>query len=1011
MRLSKSIAITLGFITCLSSFMLGLGQEDFLLPFLMFVAAAASIYLTDFRRWIRLGDWTVNIIILLIVFSSLGEIFYNLFNYRNEALAFSIARTLVFIEMVLLFREKETRFCWQILLISLLQVVVAATMQQSLFFGFLLIVYVFTGLCVFVQIFLQKEYRYYRHHSYQNTFIESLRAEIAARQDRGRLVRIALTTLLTGPFSLLLSYSGSGYSGGEKDQTPERSPGTSPEKTSENMAKPKDRSGWELLRSLFAVFPDDDAREKEHWETVETSRQTNDVDNDESSPSWYSALWEDSLSKDPATLSDLANPAGNGDMTETNWASVPKKQTETSGKKRSRSSRISSTIAQATRTRFPLLKEQPAFSAGTSQNAAMAGGQWELFKHLLRGTLFSLLVAVFLFCLIPRTGKVDFLNYQLSFGQSNWTKSFRPPVNTIGFTEEIRLGSLGTVIPHYRGIMSIQLSKRLDKRIPPPNAGQKLEIPYREIQGSSIYLRGVALDSYSHGIWKHSRRQNRQIPRRFDANVFSQQDAEFENLSYNSEWFTLERRPGMSLPAGHGEDLFFEPKSDLVAMNMFIQPLDTTVFFAPWPFFVRNDSILQILPTERGDVRETRRRETTVETLIYTTAFKSGQQLPLTPCQEQVNRKALLNIPDENLGELIAQAKKWDAESGLPEEDIIGRARYLESQFLHAGRFQYKLGGTTRNLSLDPLEDFIKNSRTGHCEFFAGALAMMLRSVGIGSHVVVGFKADASSEGADIQVRQSDAHAWVEAFLPPEHLKEQLNGSCAAWWKDGGWLRLDPTPAARDTVGERSVSFRLSDINEKIQLLWSNYVLNMNSSKQADWIYGPIKNTFSYLGNNILNIAFWKEAGPDILRYYRELFFKGRTTVWSAKDWVLISLPALIFAMIFYLVFRLLGPILPWLFRQSDRSRRRKATIEFYVAMERLLSKIKSRKHGETPLEYIRQFDFGNAPRDIVDVYYRVRFGETDLTTDELNCIRGDLDQLERRIKNHDSKNRDRMPG
>lgn len=78
-----------------------------------------------------------------------------------------------------------------------------------------------------------------------------------------------------------------------------------------------------------------------------------------------------------------------------------------------------------------------------------------------------------------------------------------------------------------------------------------------------------------------------------------------------------------------------------------------------------------------------------------------------------------------------------------------------------------------------PVEDFLFRGRTGHCEFFASAMAMLLRGAGVPSRLVVGYRGGQwFEEGAHYLLRQSDAHAWVEAWLP-----------------ERGWIRVDPTPA------------------------------------------------------------------------------------------------------------------------------------------------------------------------------------------------------------------------
>ncbi|MDR1924123.1 MAG: hypothetical protein LBQ66_07090, partial [Planctomycetaceae bacterium] len=88
MRSVFNLSIVLSVIPCLSTLMLGLGQDDVLLPLLMVFAACTSLYFTDYKRLIRLGDWTVNVLILAIVFFTIGDIL----RHWGEALAISIVR-------------------------------------------------------------------------------------------------------------------------------------------------------------------------------------------------------------------------------------------------------------------------------------------------------------------------------------------------------------------------------------------------------------------------------------------------------------------------------------------------------------------------------------------------------------------------------------------------------------------------------------------------------------------------------------------------------------------------------------------------------------------------------------------------------------------------------------------------------------------------------------------------------------------------------------------------------
>ena len=85
---------------------------------------------------------------------------------------------------------------------------------------------------------------------------------------------------------------------------------------------------------------------------------------------------------------------------------------------------------------------------------------------------------------------------------------------------------------------------------------------------------------------------------------------------------------------------------------------------------------------------------------------------------------------------------QWRLESGLPAQRHDDLARCFERRLSGSGQFQYSLQGEDRDTSMDAIEDFVSNHRRGHCEYFATALALMLRSQGIPSRVVLGYRCD-----------------------------------------------------------------------------------------------------------------------------------------------------------------------------------------------------------------------------------------------------------------------------
>lgn len=113
------------------------------------------------------------------------------------------------------------------------------------------------------------------------------------------------------------------------------------------------------------------------------------------------------------------------------------------------------------------------------------------------------------------------------------------------------------------------------------------------------------------------------------------------------------------------------------------------------------------------------------------------------------------------------------------------QAQALQSWFRDDNRFRYSLE-TADDADREDLDSFLDPSgRVGYCEQFAASMAIMSRVVGIPSRVAVGFlepdRVENESAGPATWVFSShDMHAWVELFFP---------GS--------GWVRFDPTPAAR----------------------------------------------------------------------------------------------------------------------------------------------------------------------------------------------------------------------
>jgi hypothetical protein len=139
------------------------------------------------------------------------------------------------------------------------------------------------------------------------------------------------------------------------------------------------------------------------------------------------------------------------------------------------------------------------------------------------------------------------------------------------------------------------------------------------------------------------------------------------------------------------------------------------------------------------------------------------------------------------------------------------KARAIEN-FLRS-RFGYTLNlvGKPGN---DPLAHFLFVTRAGHCEYFASAMTILLRTLDIPAREVNGFlPGEYNDLAGDYIVRASDAHSWVEVYFP---------GS--------GWVTFDPTPPATENSGLLS---RLAKYIDWFELSWNEWVINYDFGHQV----------------------------------------------------------------------------------------------------------------------------------------------------------------------------------
>ena len=139
---------------------------------------------------------------------------------------------------------------------------------------------------------------------------------------------------------------------------------------------------------------------------------------------------------------------------------------------------------------------------------------------------------------------------------------------------------------------------------------------------------------------------------------------------------------------------------------------------------------------------------------------------------------------------LAARAEQLTAGARSPYAAAVA----LEQWFRFGGGFVYDQHPPKPPAGVAPLEDFVARTQRGYCQHFAGAMALMLRYLGIPSRVAVGFASGNYRHGEWV-VSDRDAHMWVEV-----------------WFRGWGWVPFDPTPGRGGLAGSYSASSPSFDI-------------------------------------------------------------------------------------------------------------------------------------------------------------------------------------------------------
>lgn len=183
-----------------------------------------------------------------------------------------------------------------------------------------------------------------------------------------------------------------------------------------------------------------------------------------------------------------------------------------------------------------------------------------------------------------------------------------------------------------------------------------------------------------------------------------------------------------------------------------------------------------------------------------------------SPGLKNTHRVSALKLPEgfnPQTRELI-QAWRQETESDV---DLVNRAL----AYFNEENFFYTLNPPL--LSEDTVDEFLFETRSGFCEHYASAFTVMMRMAGIPARVVTGYQGGwRSTIGNYLLVRQSDAHAWSEVWLP-----------------NRGWTRVDPTAAVAPGRVERGAFDALETRRYMFDFEWLRDAKNGLDLLQRTW--------------------------------------------------------------------------------------------------------------------------------------------------------------------------------
>lgn len=491
-----------------------------------------------------------------------------------------------------------------------------------------------------------------------------------------------------------------------------------------------------------------------------------------------------------------------------------------------------------------------------------------------------------------------------------------------GFSDVVKLGGIGKI----RQSDAVVMRVRSDGQV--------------RSQGGT-YLRGVALDTFTNSSWSKSKR-------------------------FTSEPYVKGDRDVIQFDFATGRDT-------LLAQTIYLEPLDSPVLFG-MPRIVAVQGNFPVLNRDGYGSISFQRSEDRISYRVFSdVSIPAGDVLRTDNGAYRSDDANYLQLPVDLDGRIAAMAASISSGRTNRYDKAVAIERYLQSSFGYT--LEQKAGGD------QPLSDFLFNVKEGHCEYFATAMAVMLRTQGIASRVVNGFSGGEYNDAADVTiVRQRNAHAWVEVYFP----------------REAAWITFDPTPFAGQpqTGSSTGMMGGLSKYVEALEMFWIQYFVAYDNQEQA-LIARSVRRGFSDFQSSAAD--GFSRAQQMIAEWWAEVRGdKGATmsaaAIGTATAYLVGTTVSILICI--WLIRRIRRLKLWERLRRRVFSKHERSMVEFYEKMlEILAAKGITRRPHQTPLEFAQATGFSEVAM-ITKTYNEVRFGNSELNNVQASAIDDLLNNL-----------------